>query len=48
MPNIAEQVIFFIKDTDGNYVKEAIKDIIGKEYTMEKTGQYATEIKEVR
>ena len=36
MPNIAEQVIFFIKDTDGNYVKEAIKDIIGKEYTMEK------------
>lgn len=48
MPNIAEQVIFFIKDTDGNYVKEAIKDIIGKEYTMEKTGQYATEIREVR
>ena len=48
MPNIAEQVIFFIKDTDGNYVKEAIKDIIGKEYTMEKRGQYATEIKEVR
>ena len=47
MPNIAEQVIFFIKDTDGNYVREYIKDIIGKEYTMEKTGQYTAEIKEV-
>lgn len=48
MPSIAEQVIFFIKDTDGNYVKKDIEGIIGKEYTMEKTGQYTAVIKEVK
>lgn len=47
MPSIAEQVIFFIKDTDGNHVKKNIAGIIGKEYSMEKTGQYTAVIKEV-
>ena len=48
MPSIAEQVIFFIKDTDGNYVRDNIKDIIGVEYTMEKTEPYKAIIREVR
>ncbi|MBQ8068452.1 MAG: AAA family ATPase [Solobacterium sp.] len=47
MPNIAEQVIFFIKDTDGLYVKKDIANILGKEYTMRKTGAYSTIIEEV-
>ena len=47
MPKIAEQVIFFIKDTDGLYVKQYIKDIIGKEYTFIKHSKHHTEIKAV-
>ncbi len=34
MPNIAEQVIFFIKDTDGYRVRNNIESIIGKEYRL--------------
>lgn len=47
MPNIAEQVIFMIKDTDGLYVKKNIQNIIGKEYTLVKLGNYETQIKEI-
>lgn len=47
MPQIAEQVIFFIKDTDGLYVKQYIQDIIGKEYTFVKHSKHYTEIKAV-
>lgn len=47
MPQIAEQVIFFIKDTDGLYVKRYLENTIGKEYRFVKNGMFNTEIKEV-
>lgn len=34
IPNIARQVIIFIKDTDGNIAKEHLLDKIGEEYTL--------------
>ena len=43
---IAEQVIFFIKDTDGLYVKEYLKDSIGKEYVFNQIDNYHTIIEE--
>lgn len=46
MPKIAEQVIFFIKDTDGLYVKEYLKDSIGKEYKFNQIDNYYTIIEE--
>lgn len=42
MPNIAEQVIFFIKDTDGLYVKKYLSKIIGKEYQMKTVSKTET------
>lgn len=47
MPNIAEQVIFFIKDTDGYRVRENIKDIIGKEYRLKPESYDKATIEEV-
>ena len=47
MPNIAEQVIFFIKDTDGFYVKNNLKNVIGKEYVMNKINNSETDFEEV-
>ena len=47
MPKIAEQVIFFIKDTDGLYVKKNLESIIGKEYRFIKETKYSTTIHEV-
>ena len=48
MPAIAEQVIFFIKDTDGLYVKENLKDVLGKEYVLDKENNYYSIIREVK
>ena len=48
MPNIAEQVIFFIKDTDGLYVKNNLRTVIGKEYVMNKISNSETEFEEVK
>jgi DNA sulfur modification protein DndD len=48
LPQIAEQVIIFIKDTDGNYAKEYLRDSIGREYQLLKENMYSTVIKEVR
>ncbi len=48
MPQIAEQVIFFIKDTDGLYVKKYLEDTIGKEYRFVKTNDYNTQIEEAQ
>lgn len=47
MPKIAEQVIFFIKDTDGLYVKQYLDDSIGKEYKFNQINNYHTVIEEV-
>lgn len=46
MPQIAEQVIFFIKDTDGLYVKKYLENAIGKEYRFVKINDSNTKIKE--
>ena len=46
MPQIAEQVIFFIKDTDGLYVKKYLENSIGKEYKFVKINDSNTVIKE--
>lgn len=46
MPQIAEQVIFFIKDTDGFYVKKYLENSIGKEYRFVKINDSNTAIKE--
>ena len=46
MPKIAEQVIFFIKDTDGLYVKEYLSESIGKEYVFNQIDNYHTVIEE--
>lgn len=46
MPQIAEQVIFFIKDTDGLYVKKYLENSIGKEYRFVKINDSNTVIKE--
>lgn len=48
MPNIAEQVVFFIKDTDGLYVKNNLESVIGKEYVMNKISNSETEFQEVK
>lgn len=42
----AEQVILIIKDTDGNYAREYLKETIGKEYELIKISDFKTEIKE--
>ena len=44
IPNIAEQLIFFIKDTDGLVVKENLKGKIGKEYSIQKSGKFESKI----
>ncbi len=36
LPAIAEQVIIFIKDTDGDLAEEHMKDKIGKQYILQK------------
>jgi len=46
MPKIAEQVIFFIKDTDGLYVKKYLSESIGKEYKFNQVDNYHTIIEE--
>ena len=42
IPNIAEQVIIFIKDTDGDLAKEHMLKKIGKEYRLIKIDEHNT------
>lgn len=44
LPNIAEQVVIFIKDTDGDIAKENLKNKIGKFYTLNKINDFYTTI----
>lgn len=44
LPEIAEQVIIFIKDTDGDLAKENLKNKIGKIYNLEKINEFSTKI----
>lgn len=45
LPDIAEQVIIFIKDTDGDLAKENLKNKIGKIYSLEKINEFYSVIK---
>lgn len=45
LPSIADQVIVFIKDTDGEVAEENLVDRIGKKLHFRKIDQYTTEIR---
>lgn len=47
LPNIAEQVIIFIKDTDGNIAEEKLGMKIGKRYSFTKKTEFETDLMEV-
>lgn len=47
LPKIAEQVIIFIKDTDGNLAEENLGMKIGKRYTFTKKTEFETDLMEV-
>ena len=46
LPDIAEQVIIIIKDTDGDLAEEHMRDKIGRRYTIERRHDYDSVIKE--
>ena len=44
LPKVAEQVIIFIKDTDGEIAEDNMSDVIGKRYNFEKINEFETRI----
>lgn len=46
LPNIAEQVIIFIKDTDGEIAEKYLYEKIGKRYIFDKKNQFVTNLRE--
>lgn len=46
LPDVAEQVIIIIKDTDGDLAEEHMRDKIGRRYTIERRHDYDSVIKE--
>lgn len=44
LPQIAKQVIIFIKDTDGNIAEEYMKDVIGKKWLIQADSQTSSKI----
>ena len=44
LPNIAEQVVIFIKDTDGDLAEEYLGDRIGSRHWFEKDGEFVTHL----
>ena len=47
IPQISKQVIIFTKDTEGELIKENMKDKINKEFKFEAINEFFTKIKEV-
>lgn len=45
IPKLAEQVVIFIKDTDGDIAKEYLSEKIGKEHRFYKISETETELK---
>ena len=45
LPKVAEQVIIFIKDTDGDIANEHMHDRVGAQYTFEKISEFETKLK---
>lgn len=46
LPQIAKQVIIFIKDTDGDIAEEYMKDVIGKKWLIQANSQTSSKIVE--
>ena len=46
LPTVAEQVIIFIKDTDGELAEHHMEDYIGRRYTIGKISDVESAIKE--
>ena len=46
LPQIAKQVIIFIKDTDGDIAEEYMKDVIGKKWLIQADSQTSSKIVE--
>lgn len=46
IPEAAEQVIIFIKDTDGEYAEQHMKDNICRKYKLNKKNEYETYLEE--
>lgn len=44
LPTIAEQVVIFIKDTDGDLAKTKMAEFIGREYHFDKISEFDTRI----
>lgn len=44
LPKVAEQVIIFIKDTDGDIAEEHISNKVGKRYVFEKINEFKTKL----
>ena len=44
LPQIAKQVIIFIKDTDGDIAEEYMKDVIGKKWLIQADSQTSSKI----
>jgi DNA sulfur modification protein DndD len=42
LPNVAEQVIIFIKDTDGELAEKYMNDKVGKRYNFDKHSEFET------
>ena len=42
LPQVAEQVIIFIKDTDGEIAEEYMSNKVGKSYTFDKKNEFET------
>ena len=42
LPGVAEQVIIFIKDTDGELAEKYMSDKVGKRYNFEKHSEFET------
>ena len=42
LPKVAEQVIIFIKDTDGEIAEEHMGQVVGKRYFFDKKNEFET------
>ena len=45
LPNVAEQVIIFIKDTDGDIAHQYMEQKVGAQYTFEKISEFETRLR---
>ena len=46
LPGIANQILFFIKDTDGQVAEKYLGDVVGKKYILQKDSMVVSNLKE--